>query len=273
MMTARLMLVSAGVLASAVSCLAHAFWLQPSSFRPGAGTPVTIELRVGDEFPGDVIPRNDEKLRRFVSIVGASDEMKPIAGRDGRSPAGYVRLESAGTAIIAFENEPSRVELPREKFVSYLREEGLEKIVERVPTDGDGVQKELYSRCAKAIVNVDGRGGAGFDRVVGMMLEIVPLVDPAGLKPGDELRVRVLLGGKPLEGALVHVGSPGVKEHITGPRTDGDGVASVRVPSAGMWVLDTVEMVDAPAESGVRWRSNWASLSFEVAASPGGAAR
>lgn len=273
MMTARLMLVSAGVLASAVSCLAHAFWLQPSSFRPGAGTPVTIELRVGDEFPGDAVPRNDEKLRRFVSIGSGSGAEMPIAGRDGRSPAGYVRLESAGTAVIAFENEPSRVELPREKFVSYLREEGLEKIVERVPTDGDGVQKELYSRCAKAIVNVDGRGGAGFDRVVGMMLEIVPLVDPAGLKPGDELRVRVLFGGKPLEGALVHVGSPGVKEHITGPRTDGDGVASVRVPSAGMWVLDTVEMVDAPAESGARWRSYWASLSFEVEASPGGAAR
>jgi len=40
--------------------------------------------------------------------------------------------------------------------------------------------------------------GAPFDRVLGHLLEIVPLSDPAAAKVGDTLRLRVLFTGQPL---------------------------------------------------------------------------
>jgi uncharacterized GH25 family protein len=49
---------------------------------------------------------------------------------------------------------------------------------------------------AKALVNVTPTDN-GFSTAIGDTLEIVPLTNPATVKPGDELTVRVLFKGQP----------------------------------------------------------------------------
>jgi hypothetical protein len=259
-------------MAASTQALGHAFWILPASFRPQAGEPVGIQLRVGDELPGETVKRNDARITRFTA-AGPGQSATNIPGMDGSDPAGFVRPEAPGVWVIAYENTPASVELSGEKFEAYLAEEGLDKVIARRTELGESAlpAKELYSRCAKAILHAGGMPGPGFDRPAGMKLELTPLVDPATIKPGATLRVRLDFDGKPLAGVLVHAHTPATP---TGPdsgaRTDENGVAAITISTHGMWVLDAVEMVDAEPASGARWRSYWASLSFEVPAPPAG---
>jgi nickel transport protein len=89
---------------------------------------------------------------------------------------------------------------------------------------------------AKAITGPD----APFENVLGHVLEIVPLSDPAKVKSGQTLRLRVLFQGKPLAGVDVERGD-GVtvvaEKDIPRFKTDADGIASVPIVKAGQHLL------------------------------------
>ncbi len=98
-------------------------------------------------------------------------------------------------------------------------------------------QDSLWSvKFAKAIT---GRG-APWGTVVGTLLEVVPLSDPAAAKPGDSLRVRVLFQGKPLASVAVER-TDGVtlikEEDIPRFMTDSEGAASVPIVGSGPHLL------------------------------------
>ena len=87
----------------------------------------------------------------------------------------------------------------------------------------------------KALV-ATGPDHAGFDRVVGHRLELVPKRDPFTLAAGDALPVLVLFDGRPLAGAGVEIGDAvtGIAEdRIARYRTDRHGVAMVPVGPKG----------------------------------------
>ena len=50
-----------------------------------------------------------------------------------RDPAGMSRLQESGLQVVSFENTPTYLELPGERFNSYLQAEGLEGILEARP--------------------------------------------------------------------------------------------------------------------------------------------
>ncbi len=82
--------------------------------------------------------------------------------------------------------------------------------------------------------------GAPFSRVLGHDLELMPLSDPALVKPGETLRLRVLFHGKPLPGAEVERGD-GVtavaEQDIPRFTTDTDGIASVPIVGDGAHLI------------------------------------
>jgi len=78
-------------------------------------------------------------------------------------------------------------------------------------------------------------------------------------------RLRLIFEGKPLPGALVQLRSISSEGAVAAVRSDASGEASVVIRAAGSWLVDTVEMVPASAESGADWESVWASLSFATA--------
>jgi len=243
------------------AAVAHDFWIEPSTFRPAVPSQLTVALRVGQDFRGEPVPRDDRKIDRFVLADPAGESVIP--GLPGTDPAGFVRIEHPGLAIIGYRSRRTPIELEPEKFEKYLAEEGLERVskarAERGETGKPG--KEVYSRCAKSLVLAGGGPIAGFDRPLGFTLELVPekLVE----KPG-ELPVRLLYDGRPLEGALVVAIHRDESEKKISSRTGRDGRARLLLARAGAWLVKAVHMVPAPKETGADWESLWASLTFEI---------
>ncbi|MFN0133376.1 MAG: DUF4198 domain-containing protein [Phycisphaerales bacterium] len=262
--------VVAASLASASAALAHVFWIQPASFTPAVGEVVGVQLRVGDELPGEVLPRDEQRIVRFVALGPSTPEASAIAGRQGRDPAGMVRFTVPGVHVLAYQSTPTPVTLAGDKFEGYLKEKGLEKISKMRAERGQSraEAREIYSRSVKSIIAVGGQRGSGFDASAGLRFEVVPLSDPTALRAGETLRVRFVFEGKPLVGALVQARGARHSGPVIEARTNEQGEAALTLPEAGMWLVDAVEMVAAPAGSGAEWESVWASLSFSTADAP-----
>ncbi|HEX5719080.1 MAG TPA: DUF4198 domain-containing protein, partial [Thermoanaerobaculia bacterium] len=106
-------------------------------------------------------------------------------------------------------------------------------------------------------------GSSGYDRELGLELELIPERDPYALKPGEALPVRLLYRGKPLDGALVVAIAP--PDARVSARTAG-GRVSLALDRPGLWLIKAVHMIPAPEGSGAEWESLWASLTFELPA-------
>ena len=242
---------------------AHDFWLEPSSFRPEPGSRVSVRLQVGERLQGEPLPRMPERIERFA-VIGPSGETE-VVGAAGADPAGWFAPSSPGLHWVVYDSNHARAELDGPKFDAYLGEEGLEAVREQRAGKA-GMVKEIYSRCAKSLLAVGNGPGAGFDRVLGLDLELVPEKNPYALKPGEALPVRLLHRGKPLSGALVVAissASPASSDGRIAIRSDASGRAELRLDRPGLWMVKAVHMIPAPAGSAADWESLWASLTFE----------
>jgi uncharacterized GH25 family protein len=252
----------------ALPLAAHDFWIVPSSFRPAVASPLAFRLRVGEYLKGDPVPRDPAQVERFA-LLGPQGEV-PIAAPPGSDPAGFVRIGEAGRYTVVYRSHRTRIDLPPDKFEEALRREGLERILDLRKSRGESQKPstEVFSRCAKAflLVGTPSAADSGFDRPVGMPLELIPEKDPYELKPGDELPVRLLYQGKPLAGALVIALGLHQTDARIAARSGRDGRVRLRLPDAGFWLIKSVHMVPAPPETGVDWESLWASLTFDLPA-------
>ena len=263
---AKLLAAGAAVLALAAPLFAHDFWIEPSTFRPEVGATVGLSLRVGQGFRGDPVPLQPDKVVKFVTVSPSGSETS-ATGVPGRDPAGRGRITEPGYVLVAYRSNPSSLELPADKFEAYLKEEGLEKIIEVRAKRGDSAKpsKEIYSRCAKALLDAGGGGTTGFDRPLGLRLELVPETSPKKFSSaGGALDVRLLFEGKPLAGALAVAMNRDEPDKRLSARTDKAGRVSLALPRGGAWIVKAVHMVPAPADSGADWESLWASLTFET---------
>jgi uncharacterized GH25 family protein len=238
---------------------AHDFWIEPSTFRPSPGTSVAVVLRVGEQFLGDPVQRSGSAIERFV--VRQDGGETEIGGVEGGDPAGWFRATGGG-AVIAYESKPTAIELPAARFETYLRRYGLESIIAARARSGDSKEpgREQFSRQAKAIL-AGPRPAAAASRPVGLRYEIMPVGDPsfsAGIFHG-----RLLYEGEPVAGALVQALLSGDPRLRLKTRSDAAGAFVFTLPRAGVWLVESVLMVEAPFFSHADWESLWASLTFE----------
>ncbi len=247
---------------SAPALLAHNFWIEPTTFTPAPGQRVAVRLRVGVELQGDPVPRDPKLIKRFVA-VGPSGEA-PVPGVPNTEPAGFEAFSAPGLYTIVYDSGRSPVELDAAKFETYLKEEGLETVAAARARQGKSAAaaKEVFSRCAKALIAVGGPG-SGHDRVFGQRLELVAEKNPYTLAGGGELPVRLLYEGKPLAGALVMALQRGRPDKIAA-RSDSKGRVTLKLDRPGFWLIKAVHMIPAPADVGADWESLWASLTFAL---------
>jgi len=256
------LVVQGALLAS--PALSHDFWIEPSSFHPAAGSELAVSLRVGEHFRGEPVPRVDPRIVKFVLSSASGDT--PIGGFPGTDPAGLVRVSTPGLSVIGYRSQRSSITLEPEKFEKYLADEGLDHVLEMRKARGEHGKPgtEVYSRCAKSLVAVNGTGESGFDRALGFTVEIVAESNPTKLHAGDTMRVRILQEGKPLAGALVKAIALEDPDNTISARSGKDGRVSLRLPRKGVWLVKAVHMVPAPKETGADWESLWALLTFEL---------
>lgn len=250
-------LVGATLLCAAAR--AHDFWIEPTTFHPARGATVAVSLRVGEQFVGDPVLRNDSTIERFV--VRQSGRDAEMSGIEGADPAGWFVADGGG-AVVAYESRPSPVELPAAKFEVYLRRYGLEWVIAARTREGDRDEpgRERFSRCAKALL-AGPRAAGATSRPLGLRYEIVPTGDPSF---SSSFRGRVLYDGKPVSGALVTAVLHGDPYHHVQARSDAAGAFAFPLRRAGVWLVTSVLMREAPFYSPADWESFWASLTFEL---------
>jgi hypothetical protein len=242
----------------ALPLAAHDFWIEPSTFRPPTGVTFTAALRVGQDFIGDPVPRSSQLIERFIVRDAAGE--RPVVGMENHDPAGYIRIETPGAAVIGYRSRPYPLTLEAAKFEDYLRVEGLDSIVALRAKRGETAKpdKEIFSRYAKALVVSGDVKPAGYDMPLGFRLELIPETSPFAATA----RFRLLFEGKPLAAALV-TALPQTGTAALRARTDAEGRVEFAFPKNGVWLVKSVHMIPAPSDSGADWESLWASFTFE----------
>jgi uncharacterized GH25 family protein len=257
----------------APSLFAHELYLHPSTFYAEVGDRIALALEVGHAFAGSPVERRPGHLRRFVWL-DAGGVAREVGGVDGAVPAGWLVDASAGLVTVSYESHAMRHELPADRFESYLREEGLAGALalRRERGEAEAAGRELFSRCAKTILEVGGREAPAAPvarvlpamPVVGCPLELVP--DAGVLDTAAAVGVRVLWQGRPLEGVLVRATRAGDQAPSHAVRSD-EGGWVVLALGDGAWLVHAVHMTPleraAAAAAGADWQSVWASLTFE----------
>jgi uncharacterized GH25 family protein len=140
--------------------------------------------------------------------------------------------------------------------------EGLKQITKKTAAASNPYKIEKF---AKALVNVT-PADAGFSAVIGDTLEIVPLTNPATVRPGDELTVKILFKGQPLTTNVYATYDGFSKEENTyAYYTEGhkDGTAKVKITNQGLWMVRVQHTAPERGEDYDRYVAR-AVLLFEV---------
>jgi uncharacterized GH25 family protein len=266
-MTRPLLLAWLHLLLCVVGSQAHDYWLQPDSFFPAPGDAVTVRLHVGDHFSSEAERPFSKKATVTFQLLSARETRDLAAGvEDGQTPVATVKLP-AGTHLIALERGWTNIKLEAGKFNDYLKEEGLDAVLEQRRKDGQDKEpgRERYSRHLKCLLQAGDAADDTFKKVLGQRLEIVPDVNPATLKPGDKLPVRVLFDGKPLAGAQVSAyHREGDKLMTLTARTTDEGLATFKLDKSGPWLVRLVHMRRCTDSADADWESFWAALSLGI---------
>jgi len=257
-------LVVTGLALVEVPLAAHDMWIEPATFFPQSGQIVSLRLRVGQDLLGDPLLLDPSLVNQFV--VSDGDGVRPVVRRDGRDPAGLVRLITPGVHVIGYRSNPSTIEIPADTFNQYLKEEGLDAVSAQRARRNEtrAPAREIFSRCAKSLVFSGAAAAAQGDRPLGFTLELVAERNPYQLRADQDLPVRLTYESRPLAGALVVAINRLNPADKVSARTDADGRVRFRLRHDGMWLIKAVHMVPAPADAHAEWASFWASLTFEM---------
>ena len=261
--TTILLLASAWILFTS-----HEFWLAPHSFHYKPGEAVELDLRVGEDFHGDIWGARKKRTASVTHYFGKQKEDLTLQALATDSAAIIFKCKKAGTQLLAMRSSNSFIALEADKFNDYLKEDGIENILALREKQGqlDKPSREWYQRCAKSLLQVGKKTDNTYAINCGMPLEIIPLQNPYQLKVGDQLPVKILFEGKPLADAAVRSWQKmdETKTNQGSARTNAQGIAQITLNAKGTWMISLVRMVETADRSEADYQSYWASLTFEM---------
>jgi len=242
----------------------HTLWLNatdyfPEIYSPKFGARTTIYFGWGHRYPvADFL--SADKLSEF-NLITPKGENKPLQPGPGGFLATELRLPEKGTYIIAAALKPGF-------YTMYV---GKGQIHHRsVPKTGlSGVILSLhFEQYAKVVINVAG-SDSSFRKPIGHTLEIIPVVNPAKMKVGDYLLVRVLFKNKPARFCAVYGTYAGFStgdDFAFATTTDAKGIAKIRILHHGPWLIKSKLKLPAPDKLKDKCNelSYTATLTFEV---------
>ena len=269
----KLLLCFACILGTA-PLVAHEFWLQPSTFTPATGQALELTLRVGMDFKGEIRPFTRERVASFhhLSSEGREYWIQHVHSDSAHAPTSHrLRLEQPGTHVIAVDSTPSLITLDPEKFNGYLKDEGLDPVLQERALAGESGQpgRERYVRTVKTIVRAGGLADPAGYQPVGQRLELVP-VAPSLEREGPGLfQVALVFERQPLPGALVRAWHRAGETLTTlETRSDERGLASFTLPSGGEWMFSVVHTVRLKGVAEADWESTWGNLTVSLGSLP-----
>lgn len=239
--------LAAVLLLAPLPAIAHDFWLQPHAFAvaPGGSTSMMILVGHGENRQKSLITA--DRVTRFTATTATGQIDRRAELRMGDANADSVlRFAKPGLQVLSFSTNGTYSELPGLRFTDYLKAEGLVLAINlrRQSRQTDAPGREVYSRCAKSLVQV-GSYAKGDDavatRATGLALEIVPDLNPYAPGFRGILPVHVYYQGKPLAGATVKLNNLDFDARpVETLLTDAQGRATVHFPHLGLWQMNVI---------------------------------
>jgi uncharacterized GH25 family protein len=249
---------------------AHDFWVQPGEYQvmPGHATSVTLLVGHGPDRQRSAIPLR--RITRFEAVGPRGFRVDFHSSLQLGRPQddGTLVFRQPGTYVLVLRTDGRAYSLlPAIRFNDYLRVEGLTPALqfrERTHRTSAG-GSETYSRQAKTIIQVGDEPDPAsvVTQPLGLLLEIVPDVDPYAERCLKRLPVHVLYRGRPLSSALVkltdleHDANP-IEMHLTDER----GRAVFGARERGAWLLNVIWTEVAPESSDADFETTFSSLTF-----------
>ncbi|WP_172298387.1 DUF4198 domain-containing protein [Pseudoruegeria sp. HB172150] len=263
----RLFTVLLICLCPALPVAAHEFWISPEEYTLAPGESFKAEIRVGQDFKGPGYPYIPQNFARFE--LWTQDGVVPVEGRLGDMPALQMAAPGEGLVTVAHQTKDYLLTYQDwETFEEFVTDKDLGPVLVRHLERGFSrdLVRERYSRYGKSLVAVG--NGAGEDREVGLLTEIVALANPYTDDLSGGMPVRVLYDGAPRADVQVELFAKTVDGTVTETkhRTDAEGVAVLPVAPGVEYLVNAVVMreVVPEGEDGPPWESLWASLTFRV---------
>lgn len=271
---------------STATLAAHDFWLVPNAFAFARGARVEVLGQSGTKFPTSSGATQPAQLAE-ARVVGRSiDEKITDLVVSERSLRLRHKPSADGQYVVAVALAPRDARTTPARLQRYLELEGAPELSARYEREGrfpkaDSIVQSS-AKFAKTLVEVGSNGPRAFDRPVGHALELIPLDDPARLRPGASVRMRLLFHGKPVPHVALRAGwgapsavsqdpaalpAPSNADQVV--ETGSDGIAVINVSEAGWWNVRTLYAAAMPGMS-EHWEVGFATLVFGVSGQPAG---
>ncbi|MBK5278263.1 MAG: DUF4198 domain-containing protein [Bacteroidia bacterium] len=254
------------LLAITVIAMSHEFWLQPRKYTYQPGEEMIVDFMVGESFTGEFWDLDRHKVEKLEmhNLIGKRDMLKDVKATKGKNYT--YKFSQSGTHMLVLQSDAAYIELAAEKFNDYLKEDGLDYILDERKESGmiNEPSKENYTRFAKLLVQSGNRTDDTFKKKVGLRLEIIPTKNPYTLTSGDYLQCQVLFEGKPSPHTLVKVWSHiGEKIFLQNIYTENDGNITFPISNKGPWMVSSVKMIHSAIDP-ANYHSLWSSLVFGI---------
>ncbi len=244
----RSALLMAGLTLMAIGHPAHGheFMVLPSASTASSGEILSADLTMTETWiqpdrapPPEMVTLElvDEASRVSIPLSPTSNSLRASIS----TPAGPFAL--------AATMRRDRIETPR--------------VAEGAPKpEGRMTRSETFS---KAFINLTDESHL-WSRPLGTRLEIVPLANPASLKSGDMLEVKILFEGRPVSARVqAAFDGKGAQGHGFAVRTESgaDGTARIALDQPGRWLIRARHSVDEVREGYVHYVGG-ANLILEI---------
>lgn len=248
---AALTMATVASLALVSSAAAHDFWLIPHMFGFPDGSTVHVNGQSGTRFATGT-PVQPSRVAE-ARMIGASSETKITEmAVEGTALRLTHKPAAAGQYLVAAALTPPLrpARATPAALIRFLRAEGGAAEAARLERDSAFMRFDTVAYASRSyaatILQVGNGGPRAFSKTTGYPLEFVPLADPARLRVGDTLHIRILGNGKA-------VGSIGVDATPAADTTaaaagastspmvsitaDAQGVVHLPLTKAGPWML------------------------------------
>jgi uncharacterized GH25 family protein len=220
---------SSSLLCAAAAAHAHEFIVTPSAASVKAGAPLTVSVISSHVFmKGEELEKTEDV--RVGVLTPADGKREKVAVRPDEKNlihAGTVSAPTDGTFLVIGK---------RAGQIWANTPEGDKQVPKKAP---GMTNARLIEKFDKTLVNLS-PSDDGYKTLIGDRLEIVPLTNPATVKVGDEIAVRVVFDKQPLT-APVFATYDGfsTEENTYAYYTEGrdDGTAKVKITHPGLWMV------------------------------------
>jgi uncharacterized GH25 family protein len=239
------------------SAWAHDLWITMDASQLNKGGSAAAAVFSSHHFPAPaadyLTPERADKIM-FISPTGKQIATRPT--KDGTFEPQRALKENGTYVAVAVPVNGFATKTPE----GYQHGKSKKDVT-------DAIQCRFSQKYAKAVFTKGKGGGSAFSKPLGHSMEIIPMKDPASLKTGDILPVKVLLEGKPAR-TFVYGSYAGFSESANTfaytTRTDKEGIAEIKMIHDGTWLLIAKQEETYPDATECDLKSWAASLTFEI---------